>query len=128
MMPDSLTERPVMVMLGEVEEEFDGEYEDELTEIEELSDVVVFPNGLSVAFELEEEFGGVVGFSEDEEFQAKVCFSDLLMCFQIFSLINLQNIKFLQQQSSNSIRWLLILNRNFFLYSLNSLVIDNSSF
>ena len=75
MMPDSLTERPVMVMLGEVEEEFDGEYEDELTEIEELSDVVVFPNGLSVAFELEEEFDGVVGVSEDEEFEANVTMS-----------------------------------------------------
>ena len=70
MMSASLIERPVMVMLVEVEEEFDEESEDELPEIEEFPDVVVFPDGLSVVFELEEEFEGVVASSEDEEFEA----------------------------------------------------------
>ena len=55
MMATSLTEQPVMVLLVEVEEEFDEESEDEWTKTEEFPDVVVFPDGLSVVFELEEE-------------------------------------------------------------------------
>ena len=69
-MSASLNERPVLVVLVEVEEEFDEESEDELPETEEFPDVVVFPDGLSVAFDAEEEFEGVVGSSEDEEFEA----------------------------------------------------------
>jgi hypothetical protein len=70
MMSASLTERPDMVLLVEVEEEFDEESEDELPETEEFPDVVVFPDGLSVVFELEEEFEGVVASSEHVEFEA----------------------------------------------------------
>lgn len=72
MMSASLNERPVLVVLVEVEEEFDEESEDELPETEEFPDVVVFPDGLSVAFDAEEEFEGVVGSSEDEEFEAEL--------------------------------------------------------
>ena len=70
MMLASLTERPVMVLLVEVEEEFDEESEDELPETEEFPDVVVFPGGLSVVFDAEDEFEGVVASSEDVEFEA----------------------------------------------------------
>ena len=69
-MSASFNERPVLVVLVDVEEEFDEESEDELPETEEFPDVVVFPDGLSVVFELEEEFEGVVASSEDEEFEA----------------------------------------------------------
>ena len=59
-----------MVLLVEVEEEFDEESEDELTETEEFPDRMVSRDELSVAFYSEEEFGRVVGSSEDEEFEA----------------------------------------------------------
>ena len=78
MMYASLTDQPFMVMFVDVEDEFDEESENELTETEEFPDRMVSRDELSVAFYSEEEFGRVVGSSEDEKLEVFMIKPDIL--------------------------------------------------